>query len=78
MYSIKEIYFTLQGEGYYTGRPAVFLRFTGCNLWSGLERDRVNAVCNWCDTDFVGTNGANGGKYNGNKEGRHPCCWKRH
>ena len=66
-YSIKEIYFTLQGEGYYTGRPAVFLRFTGCNLWSGLEKDRNNAVCNWCDTDFVGTNGANGGKYNGNQ-----------
>ena len=67
MYSIKEIYFTLQGEGYYTGRPAVFLRFTGCNLWSGLEKDRNNALCNWCDTDFVGTNGANGGKYSGNQ-----------
>lgn len=63
MYTIKEIYFTLQGEGFYTGRPAVFIRFSGCNLWSGLERDRKNAICNWCDTDFVGINGLNGGKY---------------
>ena len=63
MYTIKEIYFTLQGEGFYTGRPAVFIRFSGCNLWSGLEKDRKNAICNWCDTDFVGINGSNGGKY---------------
>ena len=63
MYSVKEIYFTLQGEGYHTGRPAVFIRFAGCNLWTGLESDRKNAICNWCDTDFVGTNGINGGKY---------------
>jgi len=63
MYTIKEIYFTLQGEGFYTGRPAVFIRFSGCNLWSGLEKDRKNAICNWCDTDFVGINGLNGGKY---------------
>ena len=62
-YSIKEIYFTLQGEGAQTGRPAVFLRFAGCNLWSGREQDRVAAVCNFCDTDFVGTDGCSGGKY---------------
>ncbi len=63
MYIVKEIYFTLQGEGYHTGRPAVFIRFTGCNLWTGLESDRQSANCNWCDTDFVGTDGPNGGKY---------------
>jgi len=59
-YTVKEIYFTLQGEGAQTGRPAVFLRFTGCNLWTGLERDRANAVCTFCDTDFVGV-GPDGG-----------------
>jgi len=63
MYTVKEIYFTLQGEGYHTGRPAVFIRFTGCNLWTGLEWDRQSTICNWCDTDFVGTDGPNGGKY---------------
>jgi len=63
MYTIKEIYYTIQGEGYHTGRPAVFIRFTGCNLWSGLEKDRNSAICYWCDTDFVGINGINGGKY---------------
>ena len=63
IYTIKEIYFTLQGEGFHTGRPSVFIRFSGCNLWSGLEKDRKNAICNWCDTDFVGTDGKNGGKY---------------
>ena len=63
MYSIKEIYYTIQGEGFHTGRPAVFLRFTGCNLWSGLEKDRTDAVCNFCDTDFVGINGPGGGKF---------------
>ena len=63
MYTIKEIYYTLQGEGFHTGRPAVFLRFAGCNLWSGLEKDRKDAICDWCDTDFVGTDGPNGGKY---------------
>ena len=62
-YSVKEIYYTLQGEGARTGRPAVFLRFAGCNLWSGLERDRAEAVCRFCDTDFVGTDGPNGGKF---------------
>ena len=63
MYSVKEIYFTQQGEGFHTGRDAVFLRFAGCNLWSGLEKDREGAICDWCDTDFVGTDGPNGGKY---------------
>ncbi|SVD29029.1 uncharacterized protein METZ01_LOCUS381883, partial [marine metagenome] len=63
MYSIKEIYYTIQGEGFHTGRPAVFLRFAGCNLWSGLEKDRTDAVCNFCDTDFVGINGPGGGKF---------------
>ena len=62
-YSVKEIYFTLQGEGAQTGRAAVFLRFAGCNLWSGLERDRATAVCQFCDTDFVGTDGPGGGKF---------------
>jgi 7-carboxy-7-deazaguanine synthase (Cx14CxxC type) len=62
-YSVKEIYYTLQGEGAQTGRPAVFLRFAGCNLWSGLEHDRADAICKFCDTDFVGTNGLGGGKF---------------
>ena len=63
MYTIKEIYFTQQGEGYHTGRPAVFLRFTGCNLWTGFEIDRESGICYWCDTDFVGMDGPYGGKY---------------
>ncbi len=63
MYQVKEIYFTLQGEGAQTGRAAVFLRFAGCNLWSGLERDRARATCQFCDTDFVGTDGLGGGKF---------------
>ncbi|MEY4966202.1 MAG: hypothetical protein RL274_1785 [Pseudomonadota bacterium] len=62
-YSVKELYYTLQGEGAQTGRAAVFLRFAGCNLWSGLEKDRHDAVCQFCDTDFVGTNGPGGGKF---------------
>ena len=62
-YTVKEIYSTLQGEGFHTGRPAVFLRFAGCNLWTGLERDRHRAVCRFCDTDFVGTDGPGGGKF---------------
>ena len=62
-YSVKEAYVTLQGEGAQTGRAAVFLRFAGCNLWTGLERDRDSAVCKFCDTDFVGTDGVNGGKF---------------
>ncbi len=62
-YSVKEIFLTVQGEGGQTGRPAVFLRFAGCNLWSGLERDRASAVCRFCDTDFIGTDGVNGAKF---------------
>jgi 7-carboxy-7-deazaguanine synthase (Cx14CxxC type) len=62
-YSVKEIYYTLQGEGAHTGRPAVFCRFAGCNLWSGLEADRERAICRFCDTDFVGVNGPGGGKF---------------
>jgi 7-carboxy-7-deazaguanine synthase (Cx14CxxC type) len=62
-YQVKEIYYTLQGEGARTGRAAVFLRFAGCNLWSGLERDRASAVCKFCDTEFVGVDGAGGGKF---------------
>jgi 7-carboxy-7-deazaguanine synthase (Cx14CxxC type) len=62
-YSVKEIFYTLQGEGARTGRAAVFLRFAGCNLWSGLEKDRADAVCQFCDTDFVGTDGTGGGKF---------------
>ena len=62
-YSVKEIYLTIQGEGFHTGKHAVFCRFTGCNLWTGLEKDRKKAICNFCDTDFVGTDGINGSKY---------------
>lgn len=62
MYTVKEIFYTLQGEGYHAGRPAVFCRFTGCNLWTGREHDRDKAVCKFCDTDFVGT-GPDGGKF---------------
>ena len=62
-YSVKEIFLTLQGEGGQAGRAAVFCRFAGCNLWSGLERDRAGAVCTFCDTDFVGTDGPGGGKF---------------
>jgi 7-carboxy-7-deazaguanine synthase len=62
-YSVKEMFLTVQGEGGQAGRPAVFLRFAGCNLWSGLERDRASAVCTFCDTDFVGVDGVNGGKF---------------
>jgi 7-carboxy-7-deazaguanine synthase len=62
-YAVKEIFYTLQGEGANAGRPAVFCRFAGCNLWSGHERDRATAVCTFCDTDFVGTDGPDGGKF---------------
>jgi len=62
-YKIKEIHLTWQGEGYHTGRRAVFVRFTGCNLWSGREEDRHKAICQFCDTDFVGTDGHDGGHY---------------
>jgi 7-carboxy-7-deazaguanine synthase len=67
-YAVKEIYYTLQGEGANAGRPAVFLRFAGCNLWSGHETDRAGAVCDFCDTDFVGTEGPGGGKFAGAAE----------
>lgn len=62
-YKIKEIFYTLQGEGGQTGRAAVFCRFTGCNLWTGREKDRSKAICPFCDTDFIGTNGLNGGRF---------------
>ena len=62
-YSVKEIFLTLQGEGGQAGRAAVFCRFTGCNLWTGREQDRASAVCSFCDTDFVGTDGPGGGKF---------------
>jgi 7-carboxy-7-deazaguanine synthase len=60
-YAVKEIFYSLQGEGAHVGRPAVFCRFVGCNLWSGYERDRASAICRFCDTDFVGTDGQGGG-----------------
>ncbi len=63
MYSVKEIFYTLQGEGAQSGRASVFCRFTGCNLWSGREQDRSGSICDFCDTDFVGTDGQNGGKF---------------
>lgn len=62
-YAVKEIFYTLQGEGRHAGRPAVFCRFAGCNLWSGREADRATAVCKFCDTDFVGVDGGGGGKF---------------
>jgi 7-carboxy-7-deazaguanine synthase (Cx14CxxC type) len=67
-YSIKEIFYTLQGEGAHAGRPAVFCRFSGCNLWTGRESDRAGAVCQFCDTDFVGTDGEGGGKFKSPEE----------
>ena len=63
-YKIKEIYYTLQGEGFHTGREAVFVRFSGCNLWTGREQDRDKAICQFCDTDFLGVDGTDGGNYN--------------
>ena len=62
-YSVKEMFYTLQGEGANAGQPAVFCRFAGCNLWSGREQDRSTAICQFCDTDFVGTDGTHGGKF---------------
>ena len=62
-YAVKEMFYTLQGEGARTGRPAVFVRFAGCNLWSGREQDRAEAICQFCDTDFVGVDGDGGGKF---------------
>jgi 7-carboxy-7-deazaguanine synthase len=62
-YAVKEVYFTLQGEGHHQGRPSVFVRFAGCNMWSGLEKDRATALCRFCDTQFVGTDGSGGGRF---------------
>jgi 7-carboxy-7-deazaguanine synthase len=62
-YAVKEMFYSLQGEGHHAGRPAVFCRFAGCNLWSGRERDRTTAACNFCDTDFVGVDGEGGGRF---------------
>jgi 7-carboxy-7-deazaguanine synthase len=62
-YAVKEVFYSLQGEGANTGRPAVFCRFAGCNLWSGREEDRATAICRFCDTDFVGTDGSGGGRF---------------
>jgi 7-carboxy-7-deazaguanine synthase len=67
-YAVKEVYYTLQGEGANTGRAAVFLRFAGCNLWTGREEDRAQAVCQFCDTDFFGTDGPGGGKFTSARE----------
>ena len=67
-YSVKEIYYTLQGEGAHTGRPAVFLRFAGCNLWTGREAHRSDAICRFCDTEFVGVDGPGGGKFGSAEE----------
>ncbi|HWD41788.1 MAG TPA: 7-carboxy-7-deazaguanine synthase [Fimbriimonas sp.] len=64
-YAVKEVFYTLQGEGANTGRPAVFCRFSGCNLWSGRESDRATAACRFCDTDFFGTDGVGGGRFDG-------------
>jgi 7-carboxy-7-deazaguanine synthase len=79
-YSVKEIFYSLQGEGANTGRPAVFCRFSGCNLWSGLEKDRATAVCSFCDTDFVGVNGPGGGKFASAAELAHAVAqvWPHH
>jgi 7-carboxy-7-deazaguanine synthase (Cx14CxxC type) len=68
MYLIKEIFYSIQGEGFHVGSPAVFCRFTGCNLWSGKNEDRADAKCKFCDTDFVGIDGQEGGKYKGAPE----------
>ena len=76
-YSVKEMFYTLQGEGVHAGRAAVFLRFSGCNLWSGREQDRATAVCDFCDTDFVGTDGQGGGRFDTELELAYAAakCW---
>ncbi|MDH4350074.1 MAG: 7-carboxy-7-deazaguanine synthase [Gemmatimonadota bacterium] len=78
-YTVKEVYTTLQGEGFHTGRPAVFVRFAGCNLWTGREVDRAGAICTFCDTDFVGTDGPGGGKFASAADlaGRVGAAWPR-
>ncbi|MYZ42461.1 7-carboxy-7-deazaguanine synthase [Schauerella aestuarii] len=79
-YSVKEVFYTLQGEGLQAGRPAVFCRFSGCNLWSGREEDRTSAICQFCDTDFVGTDGTSGGKFASARElaGQIASFWPAH
>lgn len=62
-YSVKEVFYSLQGEGFHSGRPAIFCRLSNCNLWTGREQDRADAVCQFCDTDFIGTDGQNGGRF---------------
>src|SRR5208282_4262011 len=76
-YAVKEIFYTLQGEGAQAGRAAVFCRFAGCNLWSGREADRAAAACRFCDTDFVGTDGVGGGRFAAAAElaAAIECCW---
>jgi 7-carboxy-7-deazaguanine synthase len=76
VYTVKEIFYTLQGEGYHTGRPAVFCRFSGCNLWTGRDSDRAGAVCKFCDTDFVGV-GPDGGRFSSASAlaARVAACW---
>ncbi len=74
IYLIKEIYYTLQGEGTHAGRPAVFCRFSGCNLWSGREEDRSKAVCTFCDTDFRGTDGPGGGRFQAEELAQRICA----
>ena len=77
-YAVKEIFYTLQGEGRNAGRAAVFCRFAGCNLWSGREKDRATAICTFCDTDFVGTDGHDGGRFAdaASLAGRIGQCWR--
>ena len=79
-YAVKELYYTLQGEGAQCGRGAVFCRFTGCNLWTGREADRRTAVCDFCDTDFVGTDGPGGGKFSSAADltAAILACWNEH
>jgi 7-carboxy-7-deazaguanine synthase (Cx14CxxC type) len=67
-YTVKEIFYTLQGEGHQAGRPAVFCRFTGCNLWTGREQDRLKSICRFCDTDFLGTDGNGGGRFTSSEQ----------
>src|SRR5512142_1436003 len=74
MYAVKEIFYTLQGEGANAGRAAVFCRFAGCNLWSGREQDRADAQCGFCDTDFVGTDGKGGGRFETAEELAQACA----
>ena len=77
-YKVKELYYSFQGEGVHTGRPAIFCRFSGCNLWSGREEDRHKAICQFCDTDFWGIDGENGGKYDADSlAAMARSCWPK-